>query len=149
ATERAVEMLDTALISSHAGSVADAVQQRLLASVDRDVAELLPHLRERAQATAGRARERLEERGSREAGEMRAIIEAQRKRIVETAAKADALQRRLDFENEKRQLEADRRHWQHRLDAIEAELNVEPARIRETYGVAVERIEPVGIVYLW
>ena len=80
---------------------------------------------------------------------MRAIIEAQRKRILETEAKADVFQQRLDFDNERRQLEADRRHWQHRLDAIDAELQVEPARIRDAYTVAVERIEPVGIIYLW
>ena len=111
--------------------------------------EMLPHLSARAQGTAARARERLDERGTREAEEMRAIIEAQRKRIIETAAKPDVVQRRLDFDNEKRQLDADKREWQRRLDAIPDELRREPARIRDNYKVAVERIEPVGIVYLW
>jgi hypothetical protein len=136
-------MLDGALVSSRSDTIPGSVQQRLLASVARDVEELLPYLRERAQATAVKARERLGERGRREAEEMRAIIEAQRKRILETEAAADKFQQRLDFENAKRQLEADRRHWQHRLDAIDTELRVEPARIRDTYTVAV------GIVYLW
>ena len=76
-------------------------------------------------------------------------IDGLRKRIIETVAKADVLQRRLDFDNEKRQLDADKREWQRRLAAMETELRVEPARIRDNYKVAVERIEPVGIVYLW
>ena len=115
----------------------------------RDVEELVPHLQERAQTAAAKARERIAERGAREADEMRTIIESQRKRILETAAKADVLQRRLDFDNEKSQLEADKRHWQRRLDAIEDELKYEPDRIRDTYRVTAEPIEPVGSVYLW
>lgn len=149
ATERAVEMLDAALIPGQGAGIGEGVQKRLLDAVGRDVEELLPHLRTRAEATAARARERLAERGGREAEEMRGIIEGLRKRIIETAARADVLQRRLDFDNEKRQLDADKREWQRRLDAMETELRVEPARIRDNYKVAVERIEPVGIVYLW
>ncbi|MGH7555136.1 MAG: helicase-related protein [Longimicrobiales bacterium] len=149
ATERAVEMLDTALLPGDGAGIGEGVHKRLLDAVGQDVEELLPHLRTRAQATATRARERLAERGSREAEEMSGIIEGLRKRIIETAAKADVLQRRLDFENEQRQLDADKREWQRRLDAMETELRVEPARIRDNYKVAVERIEPVGIVYLW
>ena len=149
ATERAVEMLDAALIPGQGAGIGEGVQKRLLDAVGRDVEELLPHLRTRAQATAARARERLAERGSREAEEMRGIIEGLRKRIIETAAKVDVLQRRLDFDNEKRQLDADKREWQRRLDAMETDLRVQPARIRDNYKVAVERVEPVGIVYLW
>jgi hypothetical protein len=149
ATERAVEMLDAALLPGDGAGIGEGVQKRLLDSVGQDVEELLPHLRTRAQATAERARERLAERGTREADEMRGIIEGLRKRIIETAAKADVLQRRLDFENEQRQLDADKREWQRRLDAMETELRVEPARIRDNYRVTVERIEAVGIVYLW
>jgi hypothetical protein len=148
ATERAVDMLDDALAAAGAGPD-PVVQRRLLDSIARDVEELLPHLETRARQSAERARARLAERGAREAAEMRAIIEGQRKRIRETAAKADALQQRLDFDNEKRQLEADKRHWQRRLDAIDGELQHEPDRIRGTYAVTAERIEPVGIVYLW
>ncbi len=58
---------------------------------------------------------------------MRGIIEGLGKHIIETAAKADVLQRRLDFKNEKRQLDADKREWQRRLDAMETELVVEPS----------------------
>jgi hypothetical protein len=142
-------MLDAALLPGDGAAIGEGVQKRLLDAVRRDVEELLPHLRTRAQSTAARARERLIERGTREAEEMRGIIEGLRKRIIETAAKADVLQRRLDFENEQRQLDADKREWHRRLDAMETELRVEPARIRDNYKVAVERIEPVGIVYLW
>jgi SNF2 family DNA or RNA helicase len=149
ATERATEMLDTALEASAGAAIDPVVQKRLLGAVPHDVEDLLPHLQARAKAAGDKARERLAERGVREADEMRGIIEAQRKRILDTAAKADVLQRRLDFDNEKRQLEADKRHWQRRLAAIEDELQHEPNRIRDTYQVTAERIEPVGIVYLW
>ena len=50
---------------------------------------------------------------------------------------------------EARQLEANRRHWQPRLAAIETELTTEPERIRELYRVKAQRVEPVGLVYLW
>jgi len=57
---------------------------------------------------------------------------------------------RFDFvEEERRQLEANRRYWDKRLIALEHELDSEPQRIREQYDVKATRIEPVGLVYLW
>ncbi|MCC5625236.1 hypothetical protein [Nostoc sp. CHAB 5715] len=46
-----------------------------------------------------------------------------------------------------RQLEADRRHWDKRLNMLAEELVREPARIEATYEVKAVRVEPVGIVY--
>jgi hypothetical protein len=56
---------------------------------------------------------------------------------------------RFDFEDEQRQLEANRRYWGKRLEALEHELRSEPERIRQVYDVKATRIEPVGLVYLW
>ena len=47
------------------------------------------------------------------------------------------------------QIEADRRHWQRRLEALRTEIRTEPERIRRTYDVKATRVEPVGLVYLW
>jgi len=52
-------------------------------------------------------------------------------------------------QEEMRQLESDRRNWARRLADIERELTAEPDRIRAVYGVQAERVEPVGLVYLW
>ena len=80
---------------------------------------------------------------------MRAILETQRARIEQTAATRDREQPRLDFENERRQLESDKRYWQRRLAGLERELDTEPARIGQSYEVKAARFEPVGLVYLW
>jgi hypothetical protein len=82
---------------------------------------------------------------------MRKILEEQRARIAGTAKRdADPQQRlALEEEEERRQLEADRRYWDKRLGAIDRELREEPARIQALYEVRATRIEPVGLVYLW
>ena len=50
---------------------------------------------------------------------------------------------------ERKQLAADQKHWQRRLETIEAELSSEPKRIQESYRVITHRLEPAGLVYLW
>ena len=45
--------------------------------------------------------------------------------------------------------EADRRHWEGRLTRLERELRDEPRRLRDSYEVRAQRVEPVGLVYLW
>ena len=56
----------------------------------------------------------------------------------------------LNFDDEeKRQLESGVRSWRSRLEQFERELAPEPARIREFYKVRAQRVEPVGLVYLW
>ncbi len=70
--------------------------------------------------------------------------------MADTAAKYPDPQMRLDFnDEEQRQLESNKRHWDKRLHAIDRELASEPERIRALYEVKAQRIEPVGLVYLW
>jgi hypothetical protein len=38
---------------------------------------------------------------------------------------------------------------QGRLQALERELESEPAEIEALYRVSLQRLEPVGLVYLW
>lgn len=123
--------------------------RRLRATGPRDVAELLPHLEKRGQDYAEDARGKLGRRGEDEARKMQEILEGQRKRILSTAERYGEIQPGLFDDEEMRQLEADRRHWGRRLIQIEDELKGEPARIRAVYHVQAERVEPVGLVYLW
>lgn len=46
-------------------------------------------------------------------------------------------------------MEADRCHWDKRLNVPAGELEREPAQIREVYAVRATRLEPMGLVYLW
>jgi hypothetical protein len=110
---------------------------------------LLPHLQERGLEYAKEATEKLSKRGEDESRQMRTLLESQRKHILEK--KLEDSQRVFKFGDEElRQLNADRRHWNNRLDKLETELKDEPDRIKDIYRIrSAPRIEPVGIVYLW
>ncbi|MBI3269067.1 MAG: DEAD/DEAH box helicase [Planctomycetes bacterium] len=154
AEDRTHDLLERSLTEAGRKGVPSEVQARLRKSVERDVEELLPHLAPRAEEAAGTAAAELRARGDREAKNMTEILESQRTRIRQTQeasiARYDATQLRLVFaKDEVRQIEADRRHWEKRLAAIERELVDEPVRVRGVYVVKVTRVEPVGIVYLW
>lgn len=130
------------------------VQKRLLASAQLDVRELLPHLEERCQAAAGLAKELLRVRGEREAKDMAAILTGQRTRIVRKLAElresANSQQLTLGFSEDEQQQYADNaRHWETRLGRIAGEIKSEPARIQRSYVVCAQRIEPIGLAYLW
>jgi hypothetical protein len=67
-----------------------------------------------------------------------------------SGAQHQNLQLRLDFDDdEKRQLESNKRHWEMRLHAIDRDLATEPRRVRAHHEVKAQWIEPVGWVYLW
>ena len=94
----------------------------------------------------------MRERGEREERQLRETLEAQRRRVEAELTKHDAaaLQLELAFsEDEKRQREADVASWRTRLAQFDRDLQTEPARIREFYEVRANRVEPIGLVYLW
>jgi hypothetical protein len=124
-------------------------RKKLLAAAPGDVEQLLPHLTHRGNEIAADAERLLAQRGEIEAGDMRTILQDQRKRIAGTQKKTEDLQAGLFDKEEMKQLDADRRHWNSRLTQIEAEIQREPERIRELYRVKATRVEPVGLVYLW
>lgn len=150
AEERALELLEGTLADPTLHAVPEAARRRLLVGVERDVEDLKPHLQARGETLARRAMEKLRERAERESREMRAILEAQRDGILRTQKRlnADQLSLMLDIA-ERRQLDADRRHWDRRLAQLSAELESEPVRVREGYAVHVTRIDPIGVAYLW
>ncbi len=133
----------------HLLQVGEAVKERLKKSAAQDVAELIPHLERRATALAESAEKKLANRGTKEAAEMKNILEEQQTRIIKCQEESKVVQLSLPFIEEQRQLDADRRHWEKRLQAIATELISEPARIEAAYKVKAVRIEPVGVIYLW
>jgi hypothetical protein len=143
-----LQLLEQALIKP--GQPANAVVLKdLQAAGPRDVAELLPHLDRRGRQLGEGAMRKLQERGEKEASAMLTILEDQQKRIAATVDKHREVQLELFNQDEMRQLEADRRHWGRRLADLQRELTTEPERIRNVYVVKAQRIEPVGLVYLW
>ena len=142
--------LQTALDRAGQHTVPEQVLARLGSTAQTDIADLLPHLEDRAKDFAEQAKIRLRERAEAESLSMTALLERQRDRIA-AAAGPEALQFALDLRDpvERRQHEADQRAWRKRLDAIEKELESEPRRIAETYAVQAVRVDPLGVVYLW
>ena len=126
--------------------------KQLQAAAPRDVSELLPHLQARGEDYARDARKLLLDRGAAESKAMSEILETQRKHIIDLVAQHSTTDRQLLLgfaEDELRQLESNRRHWDKRLLRLDDELKTEPGRIRDLYQVKATRIEPVGVVYLW
>jgi hypothetical protein len=151
AERETMNALDRALDEPAGIRVTEGIQRRLLATASRDIQELLPELETRSREAEEDATKRLIERGAREAGAMRGLIEAQRQRIERELAKLDDPQYRLVLEEpaELCQRELDLRAWRGRLEKIDAEIADQPARIRDSYVVRARRLEPVGLVYLW
>jgi SNF2 family DNA or RNA helicase len=149
-TTEALAILERALAAGPDGAMPPQVRQRLTASAAQDLRELRAHLQQRQAALAKEATGVLKKRGDKEAAEMRDILQRQRKRILDTQKRKEKEVAQLAlFEDEKKQLEADKRYWLRRLDTLEMELTTEPDRIRQGYVVKATRFEPVGLVYLW
>lgn len=147
---KTLDLLETALLPDRHRPIADRVLQRLRGSAMQDIQDLLPHLEARGREYGADAEQKLKERGRKESQAMREILETQKRRVAETAAKYHDPQLTLDLDvEEKRQVESNRRHWEKRLGTLEKELEVEPQRVLGFYDVRARRLEPVGLVYLW
>jgi Helicase conserved C-terminal domain len=145
-------LLEHSLGNPRLQDVPETVKQRLQGGATQDVADLIPHLNQRAEVLAERAKRKLKERGEKEAIEMRKILEQQRDRIVERLKETEepkAIQLSLFPIEEQQQLEADKRYWAKRLKTLAEEIVTEPARIEATYQVKAVRVDPVGLMYLY
>jgi hypothetical protein len=151
AESKTLSLLDDALLEAHQREVPAVILRQLQVAASKDVHELLPHLEVRAEEYARDAAAKLEKRAEAESKAMREILELQQKHIESTIERHDrSPQLTLAFpDEEKRQLESNRRYWNQRLIALQTELTTEPERIRGLYEVRAKRIEPVGLVYLW
>jgi superfamily II DNA or RNA helicase len=124
------------------------VSERLRASAPSDFATLWKAIEDEADAVEHEARRKLKTRADVESAALRQILEAQRTAIENTLH--GPVQLGLEFgERERSQLAQDRKHMAMRLTAIEKEIATEPEVIGKTYEVALRRLEPVGLVYLW
>jgi len=152
---KTLSLLDDSLLGAGNVQLTAEVVAQLRDSAIRDIHELLPHLESRGEQYAEDARQKLTARGEAEAKAMRQILQGQKKHILQShqimeKRLADG-QLRLEFAELKElsQVEANMRFWGQRSQEIDAELLSEPARIQELYTVKAQRIEPVGLVYLW
>ena len=151
AETRTLDLLDAALIPAKGSVVPAPVTERLHASIGQDLKELLPHL-ETLGAVANQAATRaLDVRGRTEADALRVALDAQKRRVLAERDRhdADQLTLRLQIDDERRQLKANRDYWDRWLANADHDLEKEPARILDFYRVATTRLEPVGLVYLW
>ena len=75
------------------------------------------------------------------------------KDAIEEQLQLKAPQLSFDFtgltKTEQRQVEADRKHMEYRLQAIEQEIQTEPEDLKSLYQVSLRRLQPVGLVVLW
>lgn len=154
ADRRALERLEETLRRApDLEAVPERVRERLLASAPGDFAVLWEHLEKEADRRAADARRRLAARGEAEAAALRRILEEQRTAIEKTLVNRAQLELDLSFQANEReqrdQFEADRRHMESRLGAIEREIEEEPVAVARGYEVALVRVVPVGLIYLW
>ena len=150
AEARTLERLEAALQNARAPG--ETIHRRLLETAARDIEDLLPQLKERAEFVAGSAADRLRGRGEREERQLREILEGQRGRVEAELRRHEGggIQLVIEFsEEEKRQRQADIASWRTRLAQFDRDLETEPARIREFYEMRARRVEPIGLVYLW
>jgi len=152
AKKEVLALLDDALAQPRLREVPDGIRARLQAHAAQDVGELHPHLERRAETLHRQAERALTSRGEQEAKEMKRILEDQRARIERqnVKGKGDYQQLTLGFSrDEERQFAANQKHWAARLETLAVEIEQEPDRIRANYRVRAQRVEPVGLVYLW
>lgn len=149
AETQTLDLLERALVAVKE-PVSEQVLQRLKKSIARDVDELTSHLEARSHAALEDARRKLQDRADAESRSMVDLLDEQGRRIRAEQKKWDSPQLTLGFdEAEARQLQANKRYWQERLNKLTALRVDEPQRIVDSYQVRATRIEPVGIIYLW
>ena len=176
--QQAWALLTQAMAAGGNQAITGETRSQLQAEAPADVEALKPALDGAANQALAAAAELLKQRGELEAAALRDVLRSQRKRINATVrqrnqdlAKLDrrvagadptglipGLDDQLDVpaldlqklsNQERKQLAADQKHWQRRLEAIETELASEPKRIQDSYRVITHRLEPAGLVYLW
>lgn len=153
AESRTLSLLDTSLLSGDKAKIPEVVVRQLQAAAPGDIRDLLPHLDVLGSKHIRDAKAQLAGRGEDEAAKMLDILETQKKHLQETVARYARPEVQLEFrefkEEERRQLEVNQRYWAKRLGSLDGEIQTEPDRIRKLYEVRAQRIEPVGLVYLW
>ncbi|MCA9607819.1 MAG: hypothetical protein KC619_19555, partial [Myxococcales bacterium] len=154
ADKNAILLLEDVLAKSPSlDGIPDAIQQRVLAAAPTLFARLWRRIRDDADEEAHRATRELGQRGREEAEALRKILWAQRADVQRSVARLS--QTAFDFGEsaegrlQERQIQRDLEHLRRRYDGIGREMEREPAQIEALYQVALQRLEPVGMVVLW
>ena len=146
--EKTLNQLEEAL--RNAREAPGSAVARIQPLIERDIVDLVPTLEKIATERLTAVTAQLKKRGEEEARSLSDLLDQQRSRIAKAAKDFDPNQLTLDLvPEERREREADRRHWEGRLTRLERELREEPDRLRTSYEVRAHRLEPIGIVYLW
>ena len=151
-TGRALEELEASL--QQRLEAPEGITAPLQAHLGRDVAQLRDALDQQVEARRREAADKLAKRAEEEAARFIKVLEEQRRRITSTRSRTnDNLDQLLldlgGIEEERRQLEDNRRYWEQRLQTIDSDLKREPERIRRTFALQTHRVEPAGAIYLW
>ncbi len=152
ADRKALDLLEQVLTESPTlEGVSTTVQSKLLSMAPKVFSSLWRHIREEADALAHDAERKLLQRGSEESEALTNILRAQRAAIVaEVERRVGASQLALQFDKrEADQFRKEKEHMDDRLLSIELEIEREPKQIEALYKVALRRLEPVGLVFLW
>jgi SNF2 family DNA or RNA helicase len=117
----------------------------------KDAADLEPELQRRAEAQKANAIKQLVAVGEAEARSLQRLLEDQRERVAKADAEPDDPQLSLlpEVAAEAEQRRRDRRHWKAKLERLASDIEQEPERVRQSYIVAADRLETIGLVYLW
>lgn len=147
---KTLELLETALSPDASGKVPEVVAAKLQAAIPLDIEQLLPHLDKRGNEAQHDAEEKLKDRGRVESESLRKVLEDQKKRVEKELGQSESTQLTFGFnEEEKRQLDLNRRYWQRWLKNVDDDLQTEPDRVRSFYKITSFRLEPIGLAYLW
>ena len=127
-----------------------SIVERLRSCASRDAADLEPELKRRADARRAQVNKELALIGEQEAEGLRKLLVNQRERIAKREAAFNEAQLTLEFDQaEAEQVRRDRRRWQAKYDRLAKDITTEPERIRRGYDVVADRLEIIGLMYLW
>jgi hypothetical protein len=147
--EATVDQLDRAFREPKAPAA--HVVERIRQWAAQDASDLEPELQRRAEGQKLEAIKQLAAVGEAEAKSLKRLLEDQRARITRADAEPD--DRQLSFlpevEAEAEQRRRDRRRWKVKLERLANDIAQEPERVRRAYSVAADRLETIGLVYLW
>lgn len=153
ADRRALDSLEQVLVESPTlEGISDSVREKIIAAAPTLFNQLWEYVEAEADARAQEALLDLERRGLDEAQQLEEILKRQRD-AIERQLQLKAPQLAFDFETltkgEQKQVEAERKHMEQRLIAIEQEILEEPDDLKSLYHVSLRRLQPVGLVVLW
>lgn len=126
-----------------------SIQKELVAGAAADYAALWAALEAEAEAEADRAGKMLASRATAEARAMEELLTLQERAIRKELESRTQLPLELSDPRERAAWLADNKAMASRLEAISAERESEPRRIEALYDVALSRVTPLGLVYLW